>query len=70
MRVLPAKCQSDGVERAFRRQNGDPTRSNQHFPGKMAFRRAAEARFVGKMAFRQAAEARFAGKMAVRRVRK
>ena len=53
IQVLPAKCQSDGVESAFRRQNGDPTRSNQRFPGKMAIRRAGEARFFGRMPIRR-----------------
>ena len=53
IQVLSAKCQSDGVESAFRRQNGDPTRSNQRFPGKMAIRRAGEARFFDRMPIRR-----------------
>lgn len=53
IRVWPGKCQSDGVESAFRRQNGHPTRSDRGLAGRMAFRRAGEARFSGRMPVRR-----------------
>gem|GEM_PF-2363173 len=53
IRVLPAKCQSDGVESAFRRQNEHPMRSDERLGGRMTIRRTGEARFPDRMPIRR-----------------